>query len=90
MNGYISMICWLAISSYSRYVIETGPKVDYRPYLQTVLSVTPDLPQQGSIDPSMRMDSLLFALLAEAVADIRRIRDAHRGEEAHTNDHGDE
>ncbi len=63
-----------------RYVIETGPKVDYRPYLQTVLSVAPDLPQQGSIDPSLRMDSLLFALLAEAVADIRRIRDAHRGE----------
>ena len=61
-----------------RYVIETGPKVDYRPYLQTVLSVAPDLPQKGSMDPGMRMDSLLFALLAEAVADIRRIREAHQ------------
>ena len=63
-----------------RYVIETGPKVDYRPYLQTVLSVTPDLPQKGAMDPRMRMDSLLFALLAEAVADMRRIREAHCGE----------
>ena len=51
-----------------RYVIETGTMVDYRPYLQTVLSVAPDLPQKGSMDPSMRMDSLLFAILAEAVA----------------------
>jgi hypothetical protein len=32
------------------------------------------------MDPGVRLDSLLFALLAEAVADIRRIREAHRGE----------
>ncbi len=32
------------------------------------------------MDASIRMDSLLFALLAEAVADIRRIREAHQGE----------
>jgi len=63
-----------------RYVIETGPKVDYRPYVKTVLSVAPDLPQSGALDASLRMDSLLFALLAEAVADIRRIREAHSGE----------
>lgn len=29
--------------------------------------------------PGLRVDSLLFALLAEAVADMRRIREAHRG-----------
>ena len=63
-----------------RYVIETGPKVDYRPYINTILSLSPDLPQSGAMDASIRMDSLLFALLAEAVADIRRIREAHQGE----------
>jgi len=63
-----------------RYVIETGPKVDYRPYVNTIISVSPDLPQSGAMDASIRMDSLLFALLAEAVADIRRIREAHQGE----------
>lgn len=63
-----------------RYVIETGPKVEYRPYMNTLLSLPPDLPQYGAIDAGARMDSLLFALLAEAVADIRRIREAHRGE----------
>ncbi len=38
------------------------------------------LTQLGVLDASVRMDSLLFALLAEAVADIRRIREAHQGE----------
>ena len=63
-----------------RYVIETGPKNDYRPYMDTILSLSPTLPQLGAMDASARMDSLLFALLAEAVADIRRIREAHSGE----------
>jgi hypothetical protein len=63
-----------------RYVIETDPKVDYRPYVNTILSISPDLPQGGAMDASIRMDSLLFALLSEAVADIRRIREAHQGE----------
>jgi len=62
-----------------RYVIETAPGADYRSHLQTILSAAPNLPQHGALDPAMRMDSLLFALLAEAVADIRRIREAHRG-----------
>ncbi|MBI5964067.1 MAG: hypothetical protein HY863_11370 [Chloroflexi bacterium] len=62
-----------------RYVIECGPKADYRSYVKTVLSISPDLPQSGVIDPSASMDSLLFALLAEAISDIRRIRDTHRG-----------
>ncbi|MFZ5904474.1 MAG: hypothetical protein ACOYZ8_13090 [Chloroflexota bacterium] len=63
-----------------QYVIETGPKVDYRPYVQTILSVAPDLPQAGALEAGAQLDSLLFALLAEAVADIRRIREAHQGE----------
>ncbi len=63
-----------------RYVIETGPKVDYSPYVKTILSISPDLPQSGAMDASIRMDGLLFALLSDAVADIRRIREAHQGE----------
>ena len=63
-----------------QYVIETGPQVNYRPYIPTILKVAPDLPQTGAMDASLRMDSLLFALLAEAVADIRRLRETHRGQ----------
>jgi hypothetical protein len=63
-----------------RYVLETGPKVDYRPHIDTIVSLAPDLPQRGTMDASLRMDGLLFALLAEAVADLRRIREAHLGE----------
>jgi hypothetical protein len=60
-----------------RYVIETDPKVDYLPYIETIISTTSELPQSGAMQADTRMDSLLFALLAEAVADIRRIREAH-------------
>jgi len=63
-----------------RYVIETGTKVDYLPFMNTILSLSPQLPQCGALDPNVSLDSLLFALLGEAVADIRRIREAHRGE----------
>ena len=63
-----------------RYVIETAPEVDFRPFIKTILSLSPELPQSGAMDAGTRMDSLLFALLSEAVADIRRIREAHRGE----------
>lgn len=63
-----------------RYVIECGPKVEYHPFINTIVSSSPELPQVGAMDASLRMDGLLFALLAEAVADIRRIREAHPGE----------
>ncbi|MBI5351708.1 MAG: hypothetical protein HZB50_03625 [Chloroflexi bacterium] len=63
-----------------RVVIECGPQADYSPHIQTILSISTDLPQLGAIDPSVQMDSLLFALLSEAVADMRRIRDTHRGQ----------
>jgi len=61
-------------------IIETGPEVDYRTHVNAILSTAPSLPQLGAIDAGTRMDSLLFALLAEAVADLRRIREAHQGE----------
>jgi hypothetical protein len=63
-----------------QFVLETDPSVDYRPFIPTILNLAPDLPQAGALDASVCMDSLLFALLAEAVADIRRIREAHPGE----------
>jgi hypothetical protein len=59
------------------YVIETDPQTDIRPYMNTILSLSPRLPQLGAIEPNARFDSLLFALLSEAVADMRRIREAH-------------
>ncbi len=68
---------WIRLPS-CRYVIETGPKVDYRPFMNTILSLSPELPQYGAIDASTGMDHLLFSLLAEAVADMRRIREAHQ------------
>ena len=63
-----------------RYVLETGPKTEYQPFMNTILAIAPDLPLHGAIDSSVRIDSLLFAMMAEAVADIRRVREAHRGE----------
>jgi hypothetical protein len=60
-----------------RYVIETDPKTDYTPHMNTILSFSPTLPQFGALDANARFDSLLFAILAEAVADMRRIREAH-------------
>jgi hypothetical protein len=64
----------------AQYVIECGPQVDYLPFIDTIVNSAPELPQRGALDASLSMDSLLFALLSEAVADIRRIREAHAGE----------
>ena len=61
-----------------RYVIETDPQNDYRSFMNTILSFSPENPQLGALEPSARFDSLLFALLSEAVADMRRIREAHQ------------
>jgi len=60
-----------------RYVLESHPQTDYRPYVNTILTVSSTLPQLGAVESGARFDSLLFALLAEAVADMRRIREAH-------------
>ena len=63
-NEVISKWQWVKLPA-CRYVIETGPKVDYCPYVNIIGSLSPDLPQHGAIDASVRMDSLLFALLSE-------------------------
>jgi hypothetical protein len=61
------------------HVLETAPQADYRPFIQAVLSVTYDLPQRAAMEPNAHIDGLLFALISEAVADMRRIREVHRG-----------
>ena len=73
----ISRWQWVRLPS-CRLVIEMGPKVDYRPYMDNILSSTPELPDYGSMYAGTGMDQLLFSLLAEAVADIRRIREVHQ------------
>ncbi len=60
-----------------RLVVETAPNVDYRPFLDDILSHPRNLPQLGAVEAGVNLNSLLFALLAEAVADIRRVREAH-------------
>jgi len=76
-NEVIARWKWVRLPT-CRYVIETGPGVDYRPFMNTILSLSPELPQNGALEPGAGMDQLLFSLLAEAVADIRRIRETHR------------
>lgn len=60
-----------------KFVIETGLDVEYRPYMETILSYQPSFPQYGAVEPGVDLHALLFALLSDAVADIRRIREAH-------------
>ena len=60
-----------------KFVIETAPKVDTLPYMETILSYNPPFPQYGAVQQGVDLHSLLFALLSDAVADIRRIREAH-------------
>jgi hypothetical protein len=60
-----------------KIVIETAPKVDTLPYMDTILSYNPPFPQYGAVEPGVDLHALLFALLSDAVADIRRVREAH-------------
>jgi hypothetical protein len=62
-----------------KVVLETDPIVDVQPYLESIVSVVAhgfDLPQRGAWDAGVPVDSLVFALLAEAVSDMRRVKDA--------------
>ena len=59
------------------FVIETAPQVNIQPYMESILSFKPPFPQHGAVEPGVDLGALLFALLSEAVADIRRIREAH-------------
>ena len=64
-----------------RIVLETDPVVQVEPYLESILGVVKrgfDLPQMGALQAGVRVDSLVFALLAEAVADLRRVKDAQQ------------
>jgi hypothetical protein len=60
-----------------KFVIETAPKVNTQPYMDTILSYNPPFPQCGAVEPGVDLHALLFALLSDAVADIRRVREAH-------------
>ena len=73
-----------------KLVLETDPVVNVQPHLESILSVVArgfdpstssgqGLPQSGAWDASVSMDSLVFALLAEAVSDMRRVKDARIG-----------
>jgi hypothetical protein len=58
-----------------KIVIETAPQVDIQPYMESILSYKPPFPQHGAVEPGVDLGALLFALLSDAVADMRRIRD---------------
>ncbi len=58
-----------------KIVIETSPQVDHRPYLAAILSYQTSFPQAGAVESGVDLQALLFALLSDAVADMRRIRD---------------
>ena len=61
-----------------KFVIETAPQVDTLPYMESILSYNnPPYPQYGAVQQGVDLQALLFALLSDAVADIRRIREAH-------------
>jgi len=60
-----------------KFVIETAPQVNIQPYMESILSFNPPFPQHGAVESGVDLQALLFALLSEAVADIRRIREAH-------------
>ena len=61
-----------------KLVLETDPIVDVQPHLESILSITKKLqfPQSGAWDAGVPVDSLVFALLAEAVCDMRRVKEA--------------
>jgi hypothetical protein len=58
-----------------KIVIETAPQVDIQPHMESILSYNPPFPQHGAVEPGVDLGALLFALLSDAVADMRRIRD---------------
>ena len=58
-------------------VLEMAPNEIYHPYLAEIWAAKKELPQTGAIAPGVDLGRLLFALVADAVADMRRIREAH-------------
>ena len=66
----------------SKLILECAPDIDYQPYVKLILSSANDhrFPQSGAWEAGARIDSLLFALFAQAMADLRRVREAGGGE----------
>lgn len=59
-----------------KIVLECGPKTEFKPYVETILSVAHGFkfPQSGAWDAGSGVDALLFALFAQAMSDLRRVR----------------
>ena len=66
----------------SKIILECAPDMEYRPYVELILTKANDckFPQSGAWESGSRIDSLLFALFAQAMADLRRVREAGGGE----------
>lgn len=59
-----------------RIILECDPKAEFKPYVETILSVAHDFkfPQSAAWEAGSGVDALLFALFAQAMADLRRVR----------------
>lgn len=62
----------------SKVILECAPEAKYQPHLESILSVAHGCQarQSGAWDPNVGVDSLLFALFAQAMSDLRRVRSA--------------
>lgn len=62
----------------SKVILECAPEAEYRSQVETILSVAQSRQprQAGAWDPNASLDSLLFALFAQAMSDLRRVRSA--------------
>ena len=61
-----------------KIVLECDPKTEFKPYVETILSVAHGFkfPQSGAWESGSGVDALLFAIFAQAMADLRRVRSA--------------
>ncbi len=62
----------------SKVILECAPEAEYQPHVESILSVARGCqpPQSAAWDPNASVDSLLFALFAQAMSDLRRVRTA--------------
>jgi hypothetical protein len=66
----------------SKIILEGATDMEYLSYVEQILSKANDhrFQQSGALEPGSRIDSLLFALFAQAMADLRRVREASGNE----------
>jgi hypothetical protein len=66
----------------SKIILECAPNMDYIQSIEQILIKSNNyrLPQSGALEAGSRIDSLLFALFAQAMADLRRVREASGSE----------